>query len=196
MRLLPFGDDGSFLELTGFSREAFSHLKIVIYGDDPVRRLGRRSNLDPFGELGLYLFYVGSQLRIKHLCLIFGVVPTTAIVATNKVMKRICRILRTHPASRVVFLDENQMRTFADMVQLREPMVNNVIGFVDGLSLAVQCSDSVLRQNAAYNGYSHDTCCTNVFAFSPLGKIMYCAYNYPGSWHDSTVAQDLANLVI
>lgn len=79
---------------------------------------------------------------------------------------------------------------------MREPTVNNVIGFVDGLSVPVQCSDDILLQNAAYNDYSHDTSCNNVCAFSPNGKIIYCAYNYPESWHDSTVAQDLINIVV
>ena len=88
------------------------------------------------------------------------------------------------------------MKVYAKMVQMREPLIDNVIGFVDGLSLTVQCSDDEFQQNAAYNGYSHDTCCNNVFAFSPEGKIIYCAYNYPGSWHDTTVAQDLINLVV
>ena len=37
-------------------------------------------------------------------------------------------------------------------------------------------------QNAAYNGYNHDTSCNNVFAFSPEGKIKFSAYNYPGSY--------------
>lgn len=197
-RLFEFGDAGSFLELTGFTRVAFERLKIVLFGhrDNDERRIGRPSNLDYNGQLGLYLFFVGSQMRIKHLCLIFGVVPTTATVAIRKLMKLICEKLKRHPASEVSFPDDNEMRVYANMVQFREPMVNNVIGFVDGLSLAVQCSDDILQQNAAYNGYSHDTCVTNVFAFSPLGKIMYCAYNYPGSWHDSTVAQDLINIVV
>ena len=48
------------------------------------------------------------------------------------------------------------MREFADMIKIREPMVNNVIGFVDGLSLPVQCLDdkrrSAVLQNASYNG--------------------------------------------
>lgn len=35
-----------------------------------------------------------------------------------------------------------------------------------------------------------------MFAFSPYGKIINCAFNYPGSWHDSTVAQDLINIVV
>ena len=88
------------------------------------------------------------------------------------------------------------MAEFAEMVNIREPTVDNVIGFVDGLSLVVQCSDNEYLQNAAYNGYSHDTSCNNVIAFSPEGKVIYCSYNYPGSWHDNTVAQDLINVVI
>ena len=197
-RLFEFGDDQSFLEMTGFSKLAFSELRTSIYGDrgNGCRRVGRPSSLDSDGELGLYLLYVGSMMKIKHLCLVFGVVPTTANVTIRKVMDSICRKLRNHPSARVVFPDNDEMRNFAEMVQIREPMVNNVIGFVDGLSVPVQCSDDILLQNAAYNGYSHDTSCNNVFAFSPYGKIIYCAYNYPGSWHDSTVAQDLINIVV
>jgi DDE superfamily endonuclease len=197
-RLFQFGDSGSFLELTGFTREAFRDLKIALFGDrdNSGRRVGRPSSLDFNGELGLYLFFVGSNMRLKHLCLIFGIVPTTAAVTIWKLMRHICKMLKSHPASEVSFPDAELMKVYARMVQIREPMVNNVIGFVDGVSLQVQCSDDMLQQNAAYNGYSHDTTITNVFAFSPFGKIIYAAYNYPGSWHDSTVAQSLINEVI
>ena len=196
-QVLHYGDDRSFLELTGLSRLSFYELRSLIFGaelNDP--QVGRRKSLDTAGELGLYLFYVGSQMRTKHLCLIFGVVPTTANQTIMKVMSLICRKLRRHPASAIEFPDEEKMNYFANMVHSREPLIKNVIGFVDGLSLACQCSDNQLLQNAAYNGYSHDTSCNNVFAFSPEGKVMYCAYNYPGSWHDSTVAQQLINVVI
>jgi DDE superfamily endonuclease len=197
-RLYHFGDSGSFLQLTGFTRDAFRNLRIVLFGDhdNDGRRVGRPSSLDPNGELGLYLFFVGSTMGLKHLCLIFGVVPTTAAITIWKMMKVICKLLRRHPAAEVSFPDDDLMRIYARMVQSREPMINNVIGFVDGLSLSVQCSDDILRQNASYNGYSHDTAITNVFAFSPLGKIIFAADNYPGSWHDSTVAQDLINIVV
>jgi hypothetical protein len=104
-------------------------------------------------------------MKTKHLCLLFGLVPTTANLVISKVMLLICRKLRRHPASVVEFPDEDKMRYFASMVHSREPLVNNVIGFVDGLTLACQCSDNELLQNAACNGYSHDTSCNNVFAF-------------------------------
>jgi hypothetical protein len=196
-RVLVYGDEGSFLELTGFSRMAFASLESYLFtADANDRRVGRPSSLDSNGELGLYLFFVGSQMKTKHLCLIFGVIPTTANKTILKMMKLVCRKLKNHPASKIVFPDAIKMHYFAEMIQHREPMIGNVIGFVDGLSLPIQCCDEAMLQNAAYNGYSHDTCCNNVFAFSPEGKVMYAAFNYPGSWHDTTVAQDLINLVI
>lgn len=88
-------------------------------------------------------------------------------------------------------VSEEEMRELAALVQNRERSVNNVIGFVDGLSVSVQCTDETLTQNAYYNGYHHDTHVNNVFAFSAKGKIIYASYNFPGSWHDAQVSQQL-----
>ena len=62
--------------------------------------------------------------------------------------------------------------------------------------LAVQCSDEEEDQNAAYNGYHHDTMCNNVLAFAPDGTIIYACINFPGSWHDSMVCQSLIDVVM
>jgi hypothetical protein len=75
-------------------------------------------------------------------------------------------------------------------------MVSNVIGFVDGMSLPVKCSEDMFLQNAAYNGYHHDTMCNNVFAFSSTGIIIYACINFPGSFHDSVVANDLIDITV
>ena len=192
------GDDGSFLEMTGFDRPSFYKLRDLLFSNDDigVKRPGRPEYLDSTGKLGLYLLYLGSQMKTKHLCLLFGVVPTTANSIIWRMMRLICKLLKRHPASKIEFPNNEKMLYLANMVKAREPLITNVIGFVDGLTLPCQCSDDELRQNAAYNGYSHDTSCNNVFAFSPEGKIVFCAYNYPGSWHDSTVAQQLINTVI
>jgi len=85
------------------------------------------------------------------------------------------------------------MEMYASMVQNREPLVTNVIGFIDGLSIPVQCCDEEAEQNAYYNGYHCDTMINNVFLFYPTGKIGSANINFPGSWHDSTVAQSLIN---
>jgi hypothetical protein len=65
VRLLMFGDDSSFLSMTGFSRLAFYALKDVVFTDVPVSR-GRPMLLDKEGQLGLLLFYLGSRMQLKH----------------------------------------------------------------------------------------------------------------------------------
>ena len=73
-------DDTSFLLLTGVSREVFRMLLNILYPhgsvDSAGRRRGRPRSLLPHAELGLFLFYIGSTMSIKHLCLIFGSVPS------------------------------------------------------------------------------------------------------------------------
>ena len=88
------------------------------------------------------------------------------------------------------------MQYYAALVPRRKPEVENVIGFVDGLTLRIQCFDSEEQQRRYYNGYYHDTCCNNVFAFGLDGKIFYACLNFPGSLHDSQVAAKLAATVI
>lgn len=191
------GDDSSFLEMTGFNKISFMCLETCIFEEVPVQRsAGRPRSLDNSGYLGLFLFYVGSQMKTKHLCLIFGIIPSTANSIIVWMLKVVCKKLKNNEYAKVSFPDPEKMAEFASIIQLREPLVDNVIGFVDGLSLPVQCSDNECLQNAAYNGYSHDTCCNNVFAFSPEGKVIYSSFNYPGSWHDSIVASDLINVVV
>ena len=195
--LLVNGDNQSFLEMTGFSKSAFKKLEKVVFPPvDYVAPFGRPSSLDQRGELGLYLFYVNSTMKSKHLYIVFGIVPTTACTVINKMIKVIVEKLRKHPASRIRFPDQQQMAIYAQMVNNREPAINNVIGFVDGLSIPVQCSDDILQQNAAYNGYHHDTMCNNVMAFAPTGKIIFACLNYPGSWHDSQVCAPLIDIVV
>jgi hypothetical protein len=88
------------------------------------------------------------------------------------------------------------MAIFARMVSNREPSVDHIIGFVDGLSIPVQCSSDPKEQSAHYNGYSDDTTINNVFAFAPTGKIIYAWINFPGSWHDAQVCRTLIDKVI
>jgi len=126
---------------------------------------------------------------VKHLCCLFGVCPSTAKRYLRQMLKRILKKLKNLPSSRIKFPDENEMAEYSEIIRAREPRVRDVIGFVDGVAIPVQCNSSEICQSIDYNGYRHDTVCNNVFAFSPLGKIIYACINYPGSWHDSQVSQ-------
>ena len=91
LQLLKNADDGSFLTITGFNRAAFRELELAIFPIEDVIRAGvkrgRPESLDNKGKLGVYLLYTTSRMEVKHLCMIFGVPPTTCIRYINKMMK-------------------------------------------------------------------------------------------------------------
>ena len=77
-KLCDKGDLSLFLHVTGLMREAFNHLlNIVIPPGHSMQqqRRGRPWLLPPDGMLGLLLCYLGSQMKIKWLCLIFRITP-------------------------------------------------------------------------------------------------------------------------
>jgi len=77
-KLYDEGDSSSFLQITGLTREAFGSLLYVVIPPGHTmlrRRRGRPWLLPPDGMLGLLLCYLGSQMTMKWLCLIFGITP-------------------------------------------------------------------------------------------------------------------------
>lgn len=152
-------DEGSFLNLTGFTRHAFQQLADIIFPVEPFlvgRKRGRPQLLNDHGQLGLYLFYLGSKMHLKHLCLIFGVTPTTAQVYIDRVMELICEHLVNHPFAKIKLPNEEEKHTFAQLINTREPMIQNCIGFIDGMAVPIECSDDPDQQLTYYNGY-HQT---------------------------------------
>ncbi len=95
--------------------------------------------------------------------------------------------LRSHPLASIQFPNEQKMQQFAEMISIRKPTITNVIGFMDGLGLATECTDKRIQQNAYYCGYQCDTMVNNVLVFGPDGKVFFCAINYPGSWADGSL---------
>ncbi len=81
------------------------------------------------GYLGLLLFYLGSTMHYKHLCLIFGLTPTVCGKPINWMLWRTVRLLTDHPFAKVRFPDDAKMTEFANMVKAREPLAEDVIGF-------------------------------------------------------------------
>jgi hypothetical protein len=101
--------------------------------------------------------------------------------------RKIVRTLRNHPFARVKFPNRDKMREYTAMVQVREPLVDNIIGFMDGISFPAKCTDNRITQNAMYCGYDCDTMVNNVFAYGPDGKVFFDAINFPGSWADGSL---------
>jgi hypothetical protein len=73
-KLLVFGDDISFLEMTGLSRPCFHALEPILFPENIAQTVGnkrgRPSLLDPIDEIGLYLFFVSSTMIIMVITMI------------------------------------------------------------------------------------------------------------------------------
>ncbi len=126
-------------------------------------------------------------MQYRHLCLIFGVTPSLCGRAINMMLRRMVQLLWGHPMARVQFPDEAKMIEYAAMIQQREPMVDKIIGFMEGVLFPVQCTDKRLSQNAMYCGYDGNTVVNNVFAYGPDGKVFFAAVNFPGSWAEGSL---------
>jgi hypothetical protein len=91
-------------------------------------------------------------MSYKHLCMLFGITPSVCSRIIKKMLSKVVRKLRNHPFAQVRFPDEHKMREYADMVQLREPKVDDIIRFMDGVSFLSECTDERIEQNAFYCG--------------------------------------------
>jgi hypothetical protein len=67
-------------------------------------------------------------------------------------MRLVCLKLKSHPASKISFPNDEQKQNYAAMIHFREPLVQNIIGFVDGLRLSCRCGDSDVTQSIDYSG--------------------------------------------
>jgi hypothetical protein len=102
-------------------------------------------------------------------------------------LQRTVRLLNGHLFAKVKFPDNLKMREYAGMIQVREPLADDVVGFMDGVSFQMECTSKRVQQNAFYCGYDCDTMVNNVFAFGPDGKFFFAAVNFPGSWTDGSL---------
>jgi hypothetical protein len=111
-------------------------------------------------------------MSYKHLCMLFGITPSACSRIINTMLSKVTRKLWNQPFAQVRFPDEHKMREYADMVQLREPKVDNIIGFMDGISFSSECTDERIEQNAFYCGYDCDTA-VNITSLHLVQMVKY-----------------------
>jgi hypothetical protein len=165
----------SFLHVTGLTREVFDRLLYVVIPPGHTLRMrcrGRPWSPPPDGMLGLLLCYLGSQMTITWLCLIFGITPSPCSCILKKNLHITVKRLRYHPLARISLPNEQKMRVYAEMIRMREPTIDNVISFMDGWGLATEMTSKRIEQNACYCGYDCDTMVNNVLVFGP--SIFLC----------------------
>jgi hypothetical protein len=136
----------SLLHMTGLTRGAFKMLLNYPFDLKATAPLhghqhGRPQSLSLDGHLGLLLFYLGRTMPYKHLCLLLMITPSVCSRVITGMLKKVIQKLCNHPLAQVKFPDGARMREFANMVQLRALLVNNIIGFMDGVSFPAECTD-------------------------------------------------------
>ena len=96
--------DGSFLTMTGFSRPAFMALESILKLPPPPFNVGGRPpKLNFRAQLGLFLMWTCSRMRLKDLCLLFGCVPSSAHYYLKKFLSCTASVLRKHTDARIMF---------------------------------------------------------------------------------------------
>ena len=131
----------------------------------------------------------------KHFCMILGIVPGVCSKVVCAMLRLAVRRLADNPITEVRFPSAEKMRRFAGMVQSREPLIDDVIGFMDGVSIPAECTDERFEQNAFYCSYDCDTMVNNVFAYGPDGKVFFAAVNFPGGWADGALTARFLHIV-
>ncbi len=131
----------------------------------------------------------------KHLCMIFGIVPGVCSKVIRAMLRLAVRRLADNPIAEVRFPSAEKMRRFAGMVQSREPLVDDIIGFMDGVLIPAECTDEHFEQNAFYCGYDCDTMVNNIFAYGPDGKVFFAVVNFPGSWADGALTARFLHII-
>jgi hypothetical protein len=155
-KLYQNADPTSYLHMMGLTQHAFvMHLDYLFDLEAIANHCqGRwRCSLGPEGCLGLLLFYLGSTMQYKHLCLNFGVTLPVCSRVINTMLAKVVLKLRSHPTARLKFPDAAKRREFADIVCYRELLVDDIIGFMDGILFSTECTNKNIKQNVYYCGY-------------------------------------------
>ncbi|KAE8992639.1 hypothetical protein PR003_g5872 [Phytophthora rubi] len=132
-------------------------------------------------------YYEGS-MGLKSLCEIFAVPPTTLHRTVAQAELALQAALRGLYPARIGWPSLEHQHRMAAWVEIREPLLKNVFGFVDGKNYRVMqpsCSD---LQNAYYNGWLHSVFETGTICFGADGCILWAKHNCPGSWNDADIS--------
>jgi hypothetical protein len=84
-------DSKSFLHMTGLTHHAFGLLLDYLFDLEEITscyRCRQPCSLDLDGYFELLLFYLGSKMQYRHLCLIFGITPSVCSHVINMMLKR------------------------------------------------------------------------------------------------------------
>ncbi len=196
------GQNESLIQLCGFHKAAFDGLlslfaptfnRYTPFGNNgEIRELNRSARrkraLNAASCLGLVLAWLRGRGAARTMCFIFGLVPASCSVWIRFGKRCLIKVLRNVPEAKVSMPTAEQVREYSTTISEKYPALPDVWGAMDGLKLLLEVPADELVQNRFYNGWKCDHYVSNLFVFSPAGRICACYFNAPGTVHDSTMA--------
>ena len=194
------GQDESLIQLCGFHKAGFDSLLELFaptydtftpHGKTirAVKKKGGRNHLlSPTACLGLVLTWLQSRGGNKFLCFMFGIIPSSCSIWLRYGKRVLIKVLRNVDAAKVKMPSDDDVTTYVDMIQDKYPALKNCWGAMDGLKIGLEAAGDEQTQSRFYNGWKCDHYISNLFLFSPAGRICAAYFNAPGTVHDSTMA--------
>ena len=206
IRLFNSKDDSSLIALCGFDHASFQKLLELFapvfnewtpYPQTAsntyrMRRLprsgrtGRKRLINATICLALVLAWTRTRGATTALQVIFGMTATPVSVWLRFGRRVLVTVLKDHPDAMVQLPTSDEVATFKRVINEKYPVLTNVWGAMDGLKLLIEANPDL--ESMFYNGWKCDHYISNLFVFSPDGRIRASYINAPGSWHDSTMA--------
>jgi hypothetical protein len=122
--------------------------------------------------------------------MLFGVSYSVVALFLKFSIRILYKVLLEEEGAKVQLPSVEKIAEYQQLIAVNYPALAGSWCVMDGLKLYIQKSGDETIQNAYYNGWLHDHLVGSVFIFVPSGLIVACTLNAPGSWHDSTIAQN------
>lgn len=150
---------------------------------------GRKRLMDARDCLGLVLAWTrtrGSQMVLQ---IIFGMTGTSVSRYIEFGSRILIQVLQGLDEAKIHIPSINYVEEMKQKIRDKHPLLQDVWCTMDGLKLMIEASSDEDEQNNCYNGWTADHYVNAVLGFCPDGTIRFCAYNLPGSVHDSNIAE-------
>ena len=202
--LFTSGQEDALVTLCGFDHASFAMIhtpfRTLFDNYSPYSNKGRtirqhnktkcvRRLITSHQCLALVLAWMRTRGSLAVLQLIFGFTAGHLSLWMRFGRRLLLRVLREDRNGAVVMPDDDEIDNFIGAIREKYPALHNCWGAMDGLKLRVERSGNYQIQNMFFNGWQHDHYISNLFLFSPDGKIRACYINAPGTMHDSTMAK-------
>ena len=161
----------------------------VAHRNDPARGF----NLDARHCIAAALAWMGSTCIQSWLQQAFGNTRSPMSRDLSEGLHHVLAALRVAPEAAIRWPSPDDMEWFFELIcQARDgkPPIQNcrVFGWIDGIRSRIQQPGLVAEQREFYNRWVRDTSVVSLFAFSPLGTIIYASLNHPGRTNDAAIA--------